>query len=202
MSETLSLNFRNSNSSVSETVRVGNLGEELARRFLMKNRYRLVVANFKVPVGRNSVGASVTGEVDIIALDENDVLCFVEVKTRSSDEFASPLAAVDLRKQRQIIRTAKVYRKIFRLNPMKFRYDVVSIVLDNHSRPKIELFTVMRKMKVGYDSKHGDWEYSVIDAEATHVLARGHVESCVSCHDEYAKSDFVTRTYLKKPAAK
>ncbi len=79
---------------------------------------------------------------------------------------------------------------------------VVKVKYPDRNRSKIELFTVMRKMKVGYDSKHGDWEYSVIDAEATHVLARGHVESCVSCHDEYAKSDFVTRTYLKKPAAK
>ncbi len=140
MSETLSLNFRNSNSSVSETVRVGNLGEELARRFLMKNRYRLVVANFKVPVGRNSVGASVTGEVDIIALDENDVLCFVEVKTRTSEAFAAPLAAVDLRKQRQIIRTARVYRKIFNLPNVKFRYDVVSVVLGRDEKPKIEHF--------------------------------------------------------------
>ncbi len=79
---------------------------------------------------------------------------------------------------------------------------VVKVKYPDRNRSKIELFTVMRKMKVGYDSKHGDWEYSVIDAEATHVLARGHVESCVSCHDEYAKSDFVTRTYMKKPAAK
>jgi len=75
----------------------------------------------------------------LIALDEG-VLCFIEVKTRSSDEFASPLAAVDLRKQRQIIRTAKVYRKNFRLNTIKIRYDVVSIVLVKNSHPKIELF--------------------------------------------------------------
>ena len=97
------------------------------------------MANYKVPIGRNRLGVSVTGEIDLIALDQ-DILCFVEVKTRSSDAFASPLAAVDLRKQRQIIRTAKVYRKIFRLNNIKFRYDVVSIVLVENSRPKIELF--------------------------------------------------------------
>ncbi len=97
------------------------------------------MANFKVPVGRNRRSVSVTGEIDIIALD-GDILCFVEVKTRSSDKFASPLAAVDLRKQRQIIRTAKVYRKVFRINEIKFRYDVVSIVLVENSRPKIELF--------------------------------------------------------------
>ncbi len=119
--------------------KVGEIGEELAARFLEKQDYRLVLANFKVPIGRNRRGVSVTGEIDLIALDE-DVLCFIEVKTRSSDKFASPLAAVDLRKQRQIIRTAKVYRKLFRVNQIKFRYDVVSIVLIENSRPKIELF--------------------------------------------------------------
>jgi len=140
MSEILSLNADNKNSPVSETARIGQFGEEFACRFLMKNRCRLVVANFKVPIGRNSRGASVTGEIDIIALDADDVLCFVEVKTRSSDHFAAPVAAVDLRKQRQIIRTARMYRKIFGLQNIKYRYDVVSIVLGKDEKPQIELF--------------------------------------------------------------
>ncbi|MEP7039281.1 MAG: YraN family protein [Acidobacteriota bacterium] len=139
MSKILTLFNRNNHSDIFNSSKVGQLGEELAARFLERKGYRLVMANFKVPVGRNRVGVSVTGEIDLIALDE-DILCFVEVKTRSSDEFASPLAAVDLRKQRQIIRTAKVYRKNFRINEIKFRYDVVSIVLVENSRPKIELF--------------------------------------------------------------
>lgn len=139
MSEILSLRFQDKHSPAPNTSQIGQLGEEIAARFLIKNGYRLVLANFKVPVGRNRLGAPVTGEIDLIALDGN-VLCFVEVKTRSSDDFASPLAAVNLRKQRQITRTARVYRKIFHLRGMRFRYDVVSIVLEKKSRPKIELF--------------------------------------------------------------
>jgi len=140
MSEILSINSNSKISPVSETMRVGILGEELACRFLMKNRCRLVVANFKVPIGRNSRGATVTGEIDIIALDENDTLCFIEVKTRSSDHFAAPIAAVDLKKQRQIIRTARMYRKIFNLHDIQYRYDVISIVLGKDDKPKIEHF--------------------------------------------------------------
>ena len=139
MSEILSLYIKDNHSPAFSSSKVGQIGEEIAARFLKKNGYRLVLANFKIPVGRNRRGVSVTGEIDLVALDK-DILCFVEVKTRSSDNFASPLAAVDLRKQRQIIRTAKIYRKIFRLNQVKFRYDVVSIVLIENSRPKIELF--------------------------------------------------------------
>jgi putative endonuclease len=139
MPEILSLNNQHTDSPPLSSSVIGEIGEKLAARFLIKNGYRLVMSNFKVPIGRNNRGATVTGEIDLIAFDEN-VLCFVEVKTRSSDEFASPLAAVDLRKQRQIIRAAKVYRKTFRLFDISFRYDAVSIVLLEKQHPAIELF--------------------------------------------------------------
>lgn len=117
---------------------LGERGEDLAARFLTQQGYTIVAANFKVPIGRNLNDASVTGEIDLIALD-GDVLCFVEVKTRSSVNFADPTAAVNLRKQRQIIRTARVYRNIFRIREMKYRFDVVSVVLRKDARPQIEL---------------------------------------------------------------
>lgn len=139
MSEILSLDSKDKNSVIPNTKRVGELGEELAARFLVKKGYRLVLANFKIPIGRNRRGATVTGEIDLIALDQ-DVLCFLEVKTRSSDEYAAPISAVDLRKQRQITRTARMYRKTFRIEQMKFRYDVVSIVLKKEAMPEIEIF--------------------------------------------------------------
>lgn len=139
MSDLLTLNFEQNPSSESITSQIGKLGEDLAANFLVRRGYRLVSSNFKVPIGRNRRGVAVSGEIDLIALDE-DVLCFIEVKTRSSDEFASPLSAVDVRKQRQITRTARIYRKIFNLQSFKFRYDVVSIILNKEKPPNIELF--------------------------------------------------------------
>ena len=140
MSELLSLDIQNEIPTVPETVRIGNMGEEIACRFLMKNGFRLVAANFKVPVGRTLNGVSVSGEIDVIALDTAGVVCFIEVKTRTSDAYAAPVAAVDLRKQRQIIRTARMYRKIFNLDNISFRYDVVGIVLGKVGKPKIKHF--------------------------------------------------------------
>ncbi len=116
----------------------GSRGERLAAQYLEANGYRLVVANFKVPIGRNTRGVAVTGEIDIIAIDE-DTLCLVEVKTKTSDEFASPLAAVNLRKQRQITRTARVYRRIFGLPEMPYRFDVVTVLLAANAKPEMEL---------------------------------------------------------------
>ena len=139
MSDILSLSSQDKHSVNTNTSRIGDYGEKLAAGFLQKNGCRLILANYKVPIGRTLRGVSVTGEIDLIALDKN-ILCFIEVKTRSSDKFASPLSAVDLRKQRQITRTARVYRKIFHLQNFPFRYDVVSIILNQKKAPKIELF--------------------------------------------------------------
>lgn len=141
MSDTLSLAAVD---QIPASRKLGELGENLAAQFLVNNGYRLVVANFKVPIGRNRNDAEITGEIDLIALD-GETLCFIEVKTRSSNDFAEPSAAVNLRKQRQIIRTARVYRNIFRLRDIEHRFDVVSIVLGKNAAPHIELFKAFWK---------------------------------------------------------
>ena len=117
---------------------IGDRGEQLAAEYLVENGYRLVVANFKVPVGRNSRGVQVTGEIDIIALD-NNVLCFIEVKTRRSAEFTPLLTNVNIRKQRQITRTAKVYRRVFNLWDVPHRYDAVTVLMPHNAEPFIEI---------------------------------------------------------------
>jgi putative endonuclease len=118
---------------------LGEEGERLAADFLSALGYRLVISNFKVPVGRNSRGVQVTGEIDIVALDEAGILCFVEVKTRKSEAFAGPLSAVDLRKQRQITRTSKIYKRVFGLWKTTSRFDVVTVILPPDGSPKLEL---------------------------------------------------------------
>lgn len=122
-----------------ETKKLGERGEKIAAEFLLRQGLQLIMTNFKVPIGRNRRGVQVTGEIDLICLDEETIV-FVEVKTRSSDSFATPETAVDLRKQRQIIRTAKRYKKIFHVHNFKFRYDVISIILADKKAPKIEHF--------------------------------------------------------------
>jgi putative endonuclease len=107
---------------------LGMRGEALAARHLERAGYRLVASNFTVPVGRNRRGMIVSAEIDLIAYD-GPVLCFVEVKTRASDWFAPPEANVDLRKQRQVARAARAYRRLFGLMNAAYRYDVVSVLL-------------------------------------------------------------------------
>ena len=118
----------------------GKLGELYASALLEQSGYQLVAANFTIPIGRNRREAVITAELDIIAYD-GPTLCFVEVKTRASDWFASPEVNVDKRKRRQIARGARAYRQMFDIQEEPYRYDVVTVVLgeDENSTPQIEL---------------------------------------------------------------
>ena len=117
---------------------LGTLGESYAAAYLDQIGYRLVAANFTLPVGRNLRGAIINAEIDLIAYDA-DTLCFIEVKTRSSDWFAPPDFNVDLRKRRQITRAARVYRQMLGIEKEPHRYDVVTVIINDDSTPQIEL---------------------------------------------------------------
>jgi putative endonuclease len=119
---------------------LGRRGEQLAVEHLERAGYRIVAANFSLPIGRNTRGAIVNAEIDLVAYD-GPTLCFIEVKSRASDEFAPPQVNVDLRKRRQIARAARAYRRMLGLTGSSYRYDVVTAVLptDTEEAPRVEL---------------------------------------------------------------
>lgn len=122
----------------SPAIELGKLGEAYAAAYLEQLGYRLVAANFTLPVGRNLRDAVVTAEIDLVAYDR-DTLCFIEVKTRASDWFAPPQVNVDLRKRRQVTRAARAYRQMLGITDEPYRYDVVTVVLTTGATPQIEL---------------------------------------------------------------
>ena len=122
----------------SPRIELGKLGEAYAAAYLEQSGYRLVAANFTLPVGRNLRGAVVNAEIDLVAYD-GSTLCFVEVKTRASDSFAPPQVNVDRRKRRQISRAARAYRQMLGVEDQPHRYDVITVVLNDASTPRIEL---------------------------------------------------------------
>jgi putative endonuclease len=85
MPEPLSIISQNKRETVRRSSAFGTHGEMLAAEFIEREGYRIVMANFKAPIGRNSKGVQVTGEIDLIALD-GETVCFIEVKTRRSEQ--------------------------------------------------------------------------------------------------------------------
>ena len=114
---------------------LGKQGEELAIRFLKKSGYRILEKNYVCKLG----------EIDIIA-KEKDTLAFIEVKTRTSTLFGPPELSVTPFKQMQLSKAALYFLKEKRLDDVKARFDVVSILLD-HQGEKIEL------IRDAFDSK-------------------------------------------------
>lgn len=110
-----------------ENLYLGKAGEAQAVDFLKNTGYLIVSRNYKTKLG----------EIDIIAW-EKDILCFIEVKTRTTDKFGFPENALTLHKQKQISQTALVFLKERKLLDKKARFDVVSIT-GSGNFPEIKL---------------------------------------------------------------
>src|SRR6267378_6277166 len=101
-----------------EHLRRGELGERAARKHLQKLGLKFLTANFRSP----------RGEIDLVFRD-GDCLAFVEVKTRSSEDWTRPAAAVDARKRRLLSQTALDYLRLLKNPQVKIRFDIVEVLL-------------------------------------------------------------------------
>ena len=111
--------------------RTGRRGEEDAYFYLRRRGYTIIARNYRSPLHR--------GELDLVGWDQ-DVLCFIEVKTRTAHDFKPAEAAVDRDKQREL---SLVARDFLRLMPRKcqWRFDVLAVYYERgQRRPSFELF--------------------------------------------------------------
>jgi len=112
-------------------LRVGARGEEDAYFYLRKLGYKIAARNYRTPRCR--------GEIDLIGWD-GDVLCFIEIKTRTSQEVKPGVAAVDRHKRREVAEVAREYLR--HLPPTcQWRFDIVSVYYNGlAAHPQFELF--------------------------------------------------------------
>jgi putative endonuclease len=108
----------------------GKAGERLASNYLKKRGYRVLEENYKVSFG----------EIDIIA-EKSNYICFIEVKCRKSNRYGIPEEALTTYKRNKIIKVAQFYIKKKNIKNKYFRFDVISILLDNNSLKEIKHIT-------------------------------------------------------------
>ena len=114
-----------------EHQRTGCRGEEEAYFWLRRQGYVVVARNYRSPRRR--------GEIDLVGWDGN-VLCFIEVKTRTSHDVKPAEAAVDGDKRKELRGVAREYLRRLPSEP-SYRFDVVSVYLEKSSGTRlIELF--------------------------------------------------------------
>jgi putative endonuclease len=96
----------------------GDLGERAAKKHLRRLGMKFLVANFRSP----------RGEIDLVFRDR-DCLVFVEVKTRSSEDWTRPASYVNAHKRRLLSQTALDYLRLIKNPEVKIRFDIVEILL-------------------------------------------------------------------------
>jgi len=117
-----------------EHLRRGKLGERAAKKHLQRQGMKFLTANFR----------SKRGEIDLIFRDKDpksigklftrnrtDCLVFVEVKTRSSEDWVRPAASVDAGKRRRLSQCALDYLRLLKNPPVKIRFDIVEVLLQD-----------------------------------------------------------------------
>ncbi len=110
---------------------IGNIGEQIALKYLENCGYQIIETNFRYKK---------YGELDIIA-KEKEFYCFIEVKTRTSTTFGLPSESVSLKKQEKIRTIAQIFlnqRKIYNIN---IRFDVIEIIVDMRHESIIAKYT-------------------------------------------------------------
>lgn len=97
----------------------GRQGERAARDYLVTNGLELLTRNYRSP----------RGEIDLVCWD-GDCLAFVEVKTRSSEEWNRPAAAVNARRRRRLSHAALDYLKRIKRPPIRIRFDIIEVLIE------------------------------------------------------------------------
>ncbi len=101
---------------------LGRRGEDLAHRYLRSSGFTVLVRNYR-PAGGEA-------EVDIVARD-GDTTVFVEVKSRSSEDFGSPDRAIDEEKRRHITSAARSYTTRAGIAWSNVRFDVITVIMSS-----------------------------------------------------------------------
>lgn len=112
---------------------LGQKGEDIACKALKRDKYKILEKNYRCR----------QGEIDIIAEDRGGVLCFIEVKAKSSESFGLPEEAVTVWKQKKLLAAAFKYIESKGIKSKDMRFDIVSVDLaDNKSRTIKNAFEV------------------------------------------------------------
>ncbi len=99
-------------------LRHGEAGERAAKKHLQERGLKFLTANFRTE----------RGEIDLVFRDQ-DCLVLVEVKTRSSEAWTRPAAAVNAGKRLRLTRCAFDYLRLLKNPPVKIRFDIVEVLL-------------------------------------------------------------------------
>jgi putative endonuclease len=106
---------------------LGKWGEKRCEKFLKKQGYKTLTRNFYCK----------TGEIDLIMVDIDSSIVFVEVKTRTDEQFTQAESSITPAKKTRLQRAASYFLAANNIDNRPFRFDVVTIVISKTSPEQI-----------------------------------------------------------------
>lgn len=104
---------------MADKARLGRWGEKQGERFLKRKGLKTLTRNYLCKVG----------ELDLIMVDSDGTLVFVEVKTRANEDFGPSESAVTGTKRARVVRAARHFLAAHEIEDRPYRFDVVTVVL-------------------------------------------------------------------------
>ena len=112
---------------LADIAQLGRWGERYSLRYLKRKGFKELVRNYSCK----------TGEIDLVMVDSDSCVVFVEVKTRANEDFTSAESSVTEDKKRKLITTARYFITSNNIANRPCRFDVVIIILPPKGEPEI-----------------------------------------------------------------
>jgi putative endonuclease len=107
---------------------LGRWGEKRCEKYLKSKGLKTLARNFSCK----------TGEIDLVMVDTDGSIVFVEVRTKAAETFEPPESSITAPKKARLARTARYFLATHNIENRPFRFDVVTIVLGQTGQPTIK----------------------------------------------------------------
>ncbi len=112
---------------LSNPKKLGRWGERYSEKFLKRKGLKLLARNF----------SSRDGEIDLVMVDRDSSVVFIEVKTRANEQFDSAESAINYSKKNKLVRTAKLFCRKYGIENRALRFDAVIVVVGESAKPQV-----------------------------------------------------------------
>jgi len=115
---------------LNDKARLGRWGERRCERYLRSKGLRTLARNYSCKVG----------ELDLVMVDTDGTVVFVEVRSRANESFGPAEATVTPAKRQRVARAARHFLAVHDIQDRPLRFDVVTLILGRNGPPQIRHF--------------------------------------------------------------
>jgi putative endonuclease len=112
---------------LSDKARLGRWSERRCEQFLKNKGLQTLTHNYSCKLG----------ELDLVMVDPDGTIVFIEVRSRTDEDFSSPEATITAGKRQRLTRAVHHFLAAHRIEDRPLRFDIITLVLGRHGPPQI-----------------------------------------------------------------